>query len=141
MNANEVIANRALELLGSPLGSYDRLHPNDHVNRGQSTNDVYPTAVKLALVTSLDGLSAAVGGLADAFGTKALEFADVQKIGRTQLQDAVPMTVGQEFGAWRSTLAEELARMADARKLLCEVNLGATAIGTGITSAPVIRKR
>ena len=136
MNANEVIANRALELLGSPLGSYDRLHPNDHVNRGQSTNDVYPTAVKLALVTSLDGLSAAVGGLADAFGTKALEFADVQKIGRTQLQDAVPMTVGQEFGAWRSTLAEELARMADARKLLCEVNLGATAIGTGITSAP-----
>lgn len=136
MNANEVIANRALELLGFPLGGYDRIHPNDHVNRGQSTNDVYPTAVKLALVSALDGLSVAVGALADAFGAKAVEFADVPKIGRTQLQDAVPMTVGQEFGAWRSTLAEELARMADARELLCEINLGATAIGTGITSAP-----
>lgn len=136
MNANEVIANRALELLGFPLGSYDRLHPNDHVNRGQSTNDVYPTAVKLALVTELDGLSAAVEELSDAFGAKATEFAGVSKIGRTQLQDAVPMTVGQEFGAWRSTLAEELARIADARQLLCETNLGATAIGTGIASAP-----
>lgn len=133
MNANEVIANRALELLGFPLGSYDRLHPNDHVNRGQSTNDVYPTAVKLALVTALDELSVSVGALADAFGTKAVEFAEVSKIGRTQLQDAVPMTVGQEFGAWRSTLAEELGRIADARELLCEINLGATAIGTGIT--------
>ncbi|WP_454787970.1 aspartate ammonia-lyase [Mycolicibacterium lutetiense] len=136
MNANEVIANRALELLGFPLGSYDQLHPNDHVNRGQSTNDVYPTAVKLALVTELDGLSAAVEELSDAFGAKAAEFAGVSKIGRTQLQDAVPMTVGQEFGAWRSTLAEELARIADARQLLCETNLGATAIGTGIASAP-----
>lgn len=136
MNASEVIANRALELLGFPLGSYDHLHPNDHVNRGQSTNDVYPTAVKLALVTELDGLSAAVEELSDAFGAKAAEFAGVSKIGRTQLQDAVPMTVGQEFGAWRSTLAEELARIADARELLCETNLGATAIGTGIASVP-----
>ncbi|MDV3125815.1 aspartate ammonia-lyase [Mycobacterium sp. 21AC1] len=136
MNANEVIANRALELLGHPLGSYHHLHPNDHVNRGQSTNDVYPTAVRLALVTALGSLSTAVGALADAFGVKADEFADVAKIGRTQLQDAVPMTVGQEFGAWRSTLGEEQARMADARSLLCEINLGATAIGTGITSAP-----
>ncbi|MGV0743771.1 aspartate ammonia-lyase [Mycolicibacterium sp. XJ870] len=134
MNANEVIANRALELLGCPLGSYDRLHPNDHVNRGQSTNDVYPTAVKLALIAALGDLSRTVEELADAFGVKADAFTDVPKIGRTQLQDAVPMTVGQEFGAWRSTLAEELARIAEARELLCEINLGATAIGTGITS-------
>ncbi|MDF3336763.1 aspartate ammonia-lyase [Mycolicibacterium septicum] len=134
MNANEVIANRALELLGYPRGSYDELHPNDHVNRGQSTNDVYPTAVKLALITALGELAEAVGALADAFGVKAEEFADVPKIGRTQLQDAVPMTVGQEFGAWRSTVEEELARIAEARRLLCEINLGATAIGTGITS-------
>lgn len=134
MNANEVIANRALELLGHPLGSYDQLHPNDHVNRGQSTNDVYPTAVKLALVEALGGLSQTVEALSDAFGAKATEFAEVPKVGRTQLQDAVPMTVGQEFGAWRSTLAEEPARIAAARELLCEINLGATAIGTGITS-------
>ncbi|MGV9797057.1 aspartate ammonia-lyase [Mycobacterium sp. NPDC003449] len=140
MNANEVIANRALELLGHPLGSYDRLHPNDHVNRGQSTNDVYPTAVKLALITALGGLAASVDALARAFGEKAAEFGDVAKVGRTQLQDAVPMTVGQEFGAWRSTLAEELPRIAAARALLCEINLGATAIGTGITSVPGYRQ-
>lgn len=136
MNANEVIANRALELLGLPRGSYDELHPNDHVNRGQSTNDVYPTAVKLALVTALGALSNTVESLADTFGDKAHEFSDVPKIGRTQLQDAVPMTVGQEFGAWRSTVGEELARIAQARELLCEINLGATAIGTGITGVP-----
>jgi aspartate ammonia-lyase len=136
MNANEVIANRALELLGHPLGEYHKLHPNDHVNRGQSTNDVYPTAVKLALMRALDGLAAALERLSDSFGAKADEFAGIPKIGRTQLQDAVPMTVGQEFGAWRATVHEEQARIADARGLLCEINLGATAIGTGITSAP-----
>ncbi|WKG04122.1 aspartate ammonia-lyase [Mycolicibacterium sp. HK-90] len=134
MNANEVIANRALELLGHPRGSYDKLHPNDHVNRGQSTNDVYPTAVKLALIAALNELAETVEALGNAFGAKAVEFAHVPKIGRTQLQDAVPMTVGQEFGAWCSTLHEELARIAEARRLLCEINLGATAIGTGITS-------
>lgn len=134
MNANEVIANRALELLGHPRGSYDKLHPNDHVNRGQSTNDVYPTAVKLALIAALTGLAGSVEALGGAFGAKADEFARVPKIGRTQLQDAVPMTVGQEFGAWRSTVHEELDRIAEAQRLLCEINLGATAIGTGITS-------
>src|SRR6476660_176690 len=136
MNANEVIANRAVELLGHPLGDYHKLHPNDHVNRGQSTNDVYPTAVKLALIRALEGLTAALARLSDSFGAKAEELAGIPKIGRTQLQDAVPMTVGQEFGAWRATVHEEQARIADAGGLLCEINLGATAIGTGITSAP-----
>ena len=135
MNANEVIANRALELLGHPLGDYHKLHPNDHVNRGQSTNDVYPTAVKLALMRALEGLTAALARLSDSFGVKAEGFAGIPKVGRTQLQDAVLMTVGHEFGAWRATVHEEQARIADARGLLCEINLGATAIGTGITSA------
>jgi len=125
-----------LELLGHPLGDYHKLHPNDHVNRGQSTNDVYPTAVKLALIRALEGLTAALARLSDSFGAKAEGFAGIPKIGRTQLQDAVPMTVGQEFGAWRATVHEEQARIADAGGLLCEINLGATAIGTGITSAP-----
>jgi aspartate ammonia-lyase len=134
MNANEVVANRALELLGLPSGRYDQVHPLDHVNRSQSTNDVYPTAVKLSLLTALGGLSAAVHGLAEACRTKSREFWSVPKVGRTQLQDAVPMTVGQEFAAWGATLAEEEARIHDARGLLQEINLGATAIGTGITA-------
>ena len=136
MNANEVIANRALELMGLPAGTYGRVNPNDHVNRSQSTNDAYPTAVKLALLAALDDLAAAVGELAAAFAAKAEEFRGITKVGRTQLQDAVPMTVGQEFGAWAATIAEEQARILDARSLLVEVNLGATAIGTGITTVP-----
>lgn len=140
MNANEVVANRALELLGLPRGSYDDIHPLDHVNRCQSTNDVYPTAVRLALVAAIDRLSVATAALADAFAAKADEFRAVPKIGRTQLQDAVPMTVGQELGAFAVTLREELARLADSRALLCEINLGATAIGTGITAHPGYRR-
>ncbi|MBD8868029.1 aspartate ammonia-lyase [Nocardioides donggukensis] len=136
MNANEVIANRALELLGLPRGSYDEIHPLDHVNRCQSTNDVYPTAVRLALVAGIVRLAASTTALADAFAAKAAQFRTIPKIGRTQLQDAVPMTVGQELGAYAVTLREELARLADSRTLLCEVNLGATAIGTGITAHP-----
>ncbi|NUR05677.1 MAG: aspartate ammonia-lyase [Nocardioidaceae bacterium] len=136
MNANEVVANRALELLGLPLGSHHEVHPLDHVNRSQSTNDVYPTAVKIALTQALDGLSVSVARLADAFAAKGEEFRSVPKVGRTQLQDAVPMTVGQELGAWAVTLREELPRIAEARSLLREVNLGATAIGTGITADP-----
>jgi len=136
MNANEVIANRALELLGCERGDYDRLHPNEHVNLSQSTNDVYPTALRLAAIAATRRLQAAVGALAAAFGAKAAEFADVVKIGRTQLQDAVPMTVGQELGACRSTLLEEVERLGDALPLLHEINLGATAIGTGITTPP-----
>jgi aspartate ammonia-lyase len=139
MNTCEVIANRALEILGLPRGAYDELHPLDHVNRCQSTNDVYPTAVRLALVASIDRLSVATAALAEAFAAKATEFRAVPKIGRTQLQDAVPMTVGQELGAFAVTLREELPRLADARAMLCEVNLGATAIGTGITAHPDYR--
>jgi aspartate ammonia-lyase len=140
MNANEVIANRALELLGLPAGTYDEVHPLDDVNRSQSTNDVYPTAVKLSLLRSLEQLSHAVRGLSEQCLRKAVEFRDVPKVGRTQLQDAVPMTVGQEFAAWGATLAEEEARIRDARGLLCEINLGGTAIGTGIASHPGYRE-
>ena len=136
MNANEVIANRALEILGLPMGSYGDLHPLDDVNRSQSTNDVYPTAVRIALIMGLQRLSISVQTLSHALAAKAIEFREVPKVGRTQLQDAVPMTVGQEFGAWAATLGEEEARLVDARGLLSEINLGATAIGTGITADP-----
>ncbi len=136
MNANEVIANRALELLGRRRGDYAHLHPNEHVNLSQSTNDVYPTAVRLALIAGGDRLRPVVRTLADAFAAKAVEFADVHKVGRTQLQDAVPMTLGQELGAYNATLLEDVERIAEATALLHEINLGATAIGTGITTPP-----
>ncbi|MEU3839442.1 aspartate ammonia-lyase [Streptomyces sp. NPDC028635] len=141
MNANEVVANRALELLGRPRGEYTALHPLDHVNLGQSTNDVYPTAVKLALDAHIAQLLAALAGLREAFAAKAAEFADVLKMGRTQLQDAVPMTLGQEFGAFAATLAEDEQRLAEARLLLHELNLGGTAIGTGLNARPGYRER
>jgi aspartate ammonia-lyase len=140
MNANEVIANRALELLGLPAGTYDEVHPLDHVNRSQSTNDVYPTALRLGLLAALDGLSDSVHLLAEACEAWSRQFWSVPKVGRTQLQDAVPMTVGQEFAAWAATLVEEQARIVDSRRLLREVNLGATAIGTGITAVPGYRE-
>jgi aspartate ammonia-lyase len=136
MNANEVIANRALQILGLAPGTYAEIHPNDHVNASQSTNDVYPTAVKIALLAGLARLAGAVNDLSTAFAAKGQEFRRVPKVGRTQLQDAVPMTVGQEFSAWSATLAEEQARILDSRGLLSEINLGATAIGTGITADP-----
>ncbi|MFI7097586.1 aspartate ammonia-lyase [Streptomyces lydicus] len=136
MNANEVIANRALELLGHPRGTYQELHPMEHVNRGQSTNDVYPTAVKLALVFSVRRLRAALHGLGSAFEEKAREFGDVLKMGRTQLQEAVPMTLGQEFAAYAITIEEDCGRLAEAAELLLESNLGGTAIGTGINGHP-----
>ncbi|MFI9030783.1 aspartate ammonia-lyase [Streptomyces sp. NPDC053560] len=141
MNANEVIANRALELLGRPRGEYSSLHPLDHVNLGQSTNDVYPTAVKLALDAHIAELLTALAGLREAFEAKAAEFADVLKTGRTQLQDAVPMTMGQEFGAFAATLAEDEQRLGEARLLLHELNLGGTAIGTGLNARPGYRER
>ncbi|WGX97274.1 aspartate ammonia-lyase [Nocardioides sp. L-11A] len=136
MNANEVIANRALELLGHRPGAYDVVHPIDHVNRCQSTNDVYPTAVRLALVEALDVLAGRVLACVEALHEKAAEFGEILKIGRTQLQDAVPMTVGREFRGWAVTLSEELPRLRETRALLAEVNLGGTAIGTGITAPP-----
>ncbi|WP_432194311.1 aspartate ammonia-lyase [Streptomyces sp. bgisy027] len=136
MNANEVIANRALEILGHPRGYYEVIHPLDHVNFGQSTNDVYPTAVRLALVMSLRRLGDSMKVLADAFTAKADEFTDVLKMGRTQLQDAVPMTLGQEFATYAVMLEEDRQRLNEAAALLLESNLGGTAIGTGINGHP-----
>ncbi|WP_062982278.1 aspartate ammonia-lyase [Nocardia anaemiae] len=136
MNANEVIANRALELLGHDRGGYTELDPLDHVNLGQSTNDVYPTAVKLAIVHHIHDLIAVLGRLATEFDGKAAEFADVIKMGRTQLQDAVPMTLGQEFGTFAIMVREDRARLDEGTALLRECNLGGTAIGTGINGHP-----
>ncbi len=134
MNANEVIANRALEHLGLPKGRYDMLHPLNHVNLSQSTNDVYPTALRLTLSMKLDGLLAEMQALQNALAEKGLEFSDVIKMGRTQLQDAVPMTLGQEFDAWSVTVGEDILRVKEAQSLIREINLGATAIGTGLNA-------
>jgi aspartate ammonia-lyase len=134
MNANEVIANRALEHMGHPKGHYAALHPNDHVNASQSTNDVYPTALRLAAWFGIEALLVAMADLRGAFEAKALEFKSVLKIGRTQLQDAVPMTLGQEFLAFAIMIGEDEQRLREARALITEVNLGATAIGTGINA-------
>jgi len=134
MNANEVIANLALAQLGEPRGRYDVVHPNGHVNLSQSTNDVYPTAVKLALHASITALQQAMGALAGAFLRKGEEFGPFLKMGRTQLQDAVPMTLGQEFTAFAHTLLEDVDRLGEAQALIREINMGATAIGTGITA-------
>lgn len=134
MNANEVICNRALELMGRPKGAYEALHPNDHVNASQSTNDVYPTALRLATCFGLNRLIWALAELRHAFEIKAAEFSQVLKIGRTQLQDAVPMTLGQEFMAYAVMIGEDEVRLREARSLIEEINLGATAIGTGINA-------
>jgi aspartate ammonia-lyase len=136
MNVNEVIANRALQLLGREPGDYAVVHPNDHVNLGQSTNDAYPTAVRLACYAMCLRLEDALAELVNAFEGKAREYEDVLKIGRTQLQEAVPMTVGQEMRAYAALLAAERASLSSARAELCNVNLGGTAIGTGINAAP-----
>ena len=134
MNANEVIANRALELSGRAKGDYQHVHPNNHVNLSQSTNDVYPTAVKLALHTVIEELRHAMKDLAAAFLAKGDEFAPFIKMGRTQLQDAVPMTLGQEFTAFGHTMLEDVERLGEAQALIREINMGATAIGTGINA-------
>jgi len=136
MNANEVIANRALELLGAKKGEYTRLHPLDHVNLSQSTNDVYPTAVKLALQFGIRRLLTEMSFLRKEFEAKANEFSSVLKVGRTQLQDAVPMTLGQEFSTYAVMLQEDESRLEEAGSLAREINLGATAIGTGINAHP-----
>lgn len=136
MNANEVIANRGLEHLGLPKGQYDVLHPLNHVNLSQSTNDVYPTAIRMTLSMKLDGLVTEMQSLQKALAEKGVEFADVIKMGRTQLQDAVPMTLGQEFEAWSVTVSEDICRVGEAQALIREINLGATAIGTGLNAPP-----
>jgi aspartate ammonia-lyase len=136
MNANEVICNRALELLNHRKGEYEHLHPLDHVNLSQSTNDVYPTAIKLALQFGIKRLITEMVALRKSFERKAKEFDDVLKVGRTQLQDAVPMTLGQEFSTYAVMLGEDEQRLAEAADLIREINLGATAIGTGINAHP-----
>ncbi len=136
MNANEVIANRALELMGHARGDYAVLHPIEHVNMSQSTNDVYPTALKVAAWFGIGRLVEAMEQLRLAFDAKAHEFADVLKMGRTQLQDAVPMTLGQEFSTYATMLGEDQERLREAASLIREINLGGTAIGTGITAHP-----
>ena len=136
MNANEVVANSALEWMGHGKGDYHQLHPNEHVNLGQSTNDVYPTALKLAAWAQAQALLVAMAELRNAFAAKREEFAEVLKVGRTQLQDAVPMTLGQEFGTYAVMMDEDMLRLAEAMAFLREINLGATAIGTGINSHP-----
>ncbi|MCF3138666.1 aspartate ammonia-lyase [Paenarthrobacter sp. AR 02] len=141
MNANEVIANLALETMGHPRGSYQYLHPVDHVNKCQSTNDVYPTAIKLALITAVQELDHELGHLTASMREKGAAFAHVAKIGRTQLQDAVPMTLGQEFGAFAATIEEDRCRLRESAALMLECSLGATAIGTGITAEPGYRER
>jgi len=136
MNANEVIANLALEILGHKKGEYQYVDPNDHVNFGQSTNDVYPTAFHLGLILRLESYMEALRQLQMAFFVKAKEFDRVLKMGRTHLQDAVPMSLGSEFHGWGTTIGEEVERLASVQRILQCVNLGATAIGTTVTAAP-----
>lgn len=141
MNVNEVIANRALELLGEPKGSYTRVHPNDHVNEGQSTNDVYPTAGKLSVYMLIDPLLASLGRMIEALEKKAEELDDVVKMGRTQLQDAVPVRVGQSFRAYASVIRRDVGRIDHARQEMRVVNLGGTAIGTALNANKVYLQR
>jgi aspartate ammonia-lyase len=136
MNVNEVIANVALEAMGRAKGDYDSVHPNNHVNCSQSTNDAYPTAFRLALHAKIASYVEELERLAQAMEDKGKAFAGVLKMGRTQLQDAVPMSLGDEFRGWSVTLREDVARMREAQRLLVEVNMGATAIGTGINAPP-----
>jgi aspartate ammonia-lyase len=134
MNANEVIANLGLEYLGFKKGEYQYLHPNNDVNQSQSTNDVYPTAVRLAIVIASQELISSIDKLQKSLAKKADEFAEVMTMGRTQLQDAVPMSLGQAFGAFSTTLMKEIDNIKRVGALLCEVNLGGTAIGTGLNA-------
>jgi len=141
MNANEVIANRALEIMGYEKGDYQHCHPNNHVNLSQSTNDAYPTAIKIAVIYKKQKLIKALTELVGSFKAKAEEFKDIIKMGRTQLQDAVPMTLGQEFNAFADTLSEEIHRIEENVSLLYEINLGGTAIGTGINANNEYREK
>jgi aspartate ammonia-lyase len=140
MNANEVLANRAAELLGDARGAYTRVHPNDHVNMGQSTNDVFPTSTRLALLLQAGPLVASAQALADAFARKADEFAGVIKTGRTHLQDAVPITLGQEFSGYAGCIRRGAEDVASASEQLYELNIGATAVGTGLNAGDEYRR-
>ena len=141
MNANEVIANRALEILGHKKAEYQYCHPNDHLNLSQSTNDVYPSALKLACIKCNSKMMTMLHDLVASFRSKGAEFANVIKMGRTQLQDAVPVTLGQEFEAYAVALEAEIERFEVASRLLLRLNMGGTAIGTGINSDPEYREK
>jgi aspartate ammonia-lyase len=141
MNANEVIANRAGQILGAGLGTYGKVHPNDHVNYGQSTNDVFPTAMRVSALLALDELYPVVIGLAGGFDQKAEEFADVLKAGRTHMQDAVPITLGQEFAGYGTAMRKALATLARAAEGLRELGLGGSAVGTGLNTHPEYRAK
>ena len=142
MNANEVISNRAVQILGGELGSKDPVHPNDHVNRGQSSNDVIPTAIHLAALISIErDLLPALHKLRDALGDKSVEFDDVVKTGRTHLQDATPIRLGQEFLGYAGQIERGIGRVEKAREDLAEVALGGTAVGTGVNTHPEFASR
>jgi len=142
MNANEVISNRAVQILGGELGSKDPVHPNDHVNRGQSSNDVIPSAIHLAALISIErDLLPALHKLRDALGDKSVEFDDVVKTGRTHLQDATPIRLGQEFLGYAGQIEHSIARVEKAREDLAEVALGGTAVGTGVNTHPEFASR
>lgn len=141
MNANEVIANRALEILGEEKGNYDIVHPNIHVNMAQSTNDAVPTAIHIAVLQQIDRLIDTLEKLAQAFDKKAVEFDSIIKMGRTHLQDAVPIRLGQEFRAYERVLLRDIKRISGLREGLIEVNLGATAVGTGLNAEPKYMER
>src|SRR5207253_2676035 len=134
MNTNEVLANRAAELLGAERGTYTRVHPNDHVNMGQSTNDVFPTATRLATLVSATRLVASARALAGGLESKSREFATILKTGRTHLQDAVPITLGQEFSGYAANVERGAEDVGTAARQLEELNLGATAVGTGLNA-------
>ena len=134
MNANEVLANRAAEILGDRRGTYKRVHPNDHVNMGQSTNDVYPTATRLAILFELRDLVAAARELSNGLTEKSRRFSAILKTGRTHLQDAVPMTLGQEFGGYAANIRHATDELEQTAAQLQELNLGATAVGTGLNA-------
>src|SRR4051794_35462262 len=140
MNANEVLANRAAEILGDARGTYARVHPNDHVNMGQSTNDVFPTSTRLALLLGAAPLVAAAHALGDAFARKGDDFAGVVKTGRTHLQDAVPITLGQEFAGYGECIRRGAEDVASASEQLRELNIGATAVGTGLNAGDEYRR-
>src|SRR5438874_2731575 len=141
MVANEVIANRANQILGGGLGTYEHVNPNDHVNMGQSTNDVTPTAMRLAHLELTKTLCEELDRLGDAFRAKSVEFQDIVKPGRTHLQDAVPVTVGQEIGGWSTRIKSAAARLRAGRGELCELGIGGTAAGTGLNATPGVRER
>jgi len=140
MNANEVLANRAAEILGAPRGTYTRVHPNDHVNMGQSTNDVFPTATRVALLLGAGPLVKAGRELADSLADKADAFAGILKTGRTHLQDAVPITLGQEFSGYAESIRRGVDDVAEASEQLRELNIGATAVGTGLNAGDDYRR-